>query len=122
MMAKYGLSVIVLQLPTLVVLVAGIALLTTRRATLPPRSVQLGVAGCVAMLVGTLVGLAWSVSLPLLVSQGGGVNFTNVSLLSLLVGGVLTLLHAAGLGLLIAAVLGGVRVPDPPPTAAAPPA
>jgi hypothetical protein len=118
MMAVYGLSVVVVQLPTLVVLVAGIALLTTRRATLPPRSVQLGVAGCVALLVGALVGLAWSVSLPLLVSQGGAVNFTNVSLLSLLVGGVLALLHAAGLGLLIAAVLGSVRAPAPPTPAA----
>jgi hypothetical protein len=121
-MAGYQVAAIVAQLPTIAVLVAGIALLMTRRATLPARSVQLGVAGCVTTLAGALGGLAWSFAVWALVSQGGGVNIANFGLLSFLIGGILTLLHASGLGLLIAAVLGGVRATAGPmsPTAAPP--
>jgi hypothetical protein len=116
MMAAYQLLLIVAQLPTIAVLGVGIALLATRRDSLPARSVQLGVAGCVVTLVGALGSLAWSLAVPALVSRSG-MNFTDFGLLSFLVGAALTLLHAAGLGLLIAAVLGGVRAPAPSVTA-----
>ena len=119
-MAGYQLSAIVAQLPTIAVLVAGIALLATRRASLPARSVQLGVAGCVITIVGALGGLAWSFAVWALVSRGGGISVANFGLVSVLITGLLTLLHASGIGLLIAAVLGGARATTAPTPPSAP--
>jgi hypothetical protein len=116
--AAVQLTLIVVQLPMIAVLVAGIVLLVTRRATLAARSAQLAVAGCVSVLVGTLGSLAWSLSIPVLITDVGP---NNLGVLSFVVGGTLILLDAAGLGLLIAGVLaGGARAPSVAPAASSP--
>jgi len=111
------LTFIMAQLPVVAVLVVGIMLLVTRRATLAPRSARLALAGCVTVLVGTLGGLAWSLAIPVLITD---VGLSNLAVLSFVVGGTLMLLEAAGLGLLIAGVLaGGARAPSAAPAAPA---
>jgi len=95
------------QLPILVVLIVGLVLLAGAGDRLPPRSRLLARFGLLLLLAERLAALAWSVLVPRLIAQldvDGGVLHTW-ALASSLVGFMLALLAAAGIGLLVAALL-----------------
>ncbi|MER5702639.1 hypothetical protein ABT023_11935 [Micromonospora sp. NPDC002296] len=108
----YSATQVAAQLPTLLVLVAGLTLAIVFRDRLGRRSRLLLVSGVVVLLVGTLVSLAWLLALPRLYGSGGAsMSVVTVARLNTGVSLVLALLHPAGLGLVIAAVLTGRRPP-----------
>ncbi|MGX6605701.1 hypothetical protein ACWKSP_26745 [Micromonosporaceae bacterium Da 78-11] len=109
----------VVQLPILAVLIVGLALLSSSRGRLlPARSGLLARAGLGMLLAHSLAALAWSALLPQLIMQtnfgSGSLTLRSYGLISAVVGFMLSLLFAAGLGLLVAALLGAGRPPDPP--------
>ncbi|QSB16851.1 hypothetical protein JQS43_11515 [Natronosporangium hydrolyticum] len=115
----YVISQTVFALPALIVLVAGLALLTARRRTVGPRATGLAIAGAAVLLAGAVVNVVWASSLPWVLqattSTGG------YAMMSAGVGILTAILHATGIGLLIAAVLtrtpasqAGIAQLDPP--------
>ena len=100
-------GVFVVQLPVLAVLVLGLILLTTQGARLPRRSLQLGRFGLVVLLAESLGSMIWSVLLPQIISSlDFATGWTRTyGLINAAVGLVLALLFAAGIGLLIGAIL-----------------
>lgn len=108
-------GVLVGQLPILAVLVVGLILLTQQAAALPPRSRQLGRAGLAVLLGESVAAMVWSVLLPQLIYQLGSGSVSTYGLINAGVGLVLALLSAAGVGLLIAAVLAARQPSSPPP-------
>jgi hypothetical protein len=108
------------QLPILAVLVVGLILLSQQGARLPGRSRQLGRAGLVVLLAESVAAMVWSVLLPQIIYQVGSGRVRTYALLNAGVGLVLALLSAAGVGLLVAAVL-AARQPSYPPSYAPPP-
>jgi hypothetical protein len=110
-------GVFVVQLPVLAVLVVGLVLLTTQGARLPRRSLQLGRAGLVVMLAESLGSMAWSVLLPQIISGlDHEVGWARTyGLINAAVGLVLALLFAAGIGLLIGALLAARQPSFAPP-------
>ncbi|HEY0697825.1 MAG TPA: hypothetical protein VGD43_08445 [Micromonospora sp.] len=112
------------RLPLVVVLIVGAVLLSTRRARLPRRAFSLGIGGIVLLVVTALLGVGWTLAIPYLARNLdlGGTDFTSVITGA---GFLLTLLDAAGIGLLVAAVLAGaassVRIPPTGPGAFPPP-
>jgi hypothetical protein len=105
---------IVSQIPVLVVLVAGLVLLAARRRTLTGRAGTLAIAGCGVLLAGIILSTAWTSSY-IWVYSDGDFDDRTFGLLAAAVGLVLTLIHATGLALVIAAVLAAAR-PAAPPT------
>ncbi|WP_405100168.1 hypothetical protein [Micromonospora sp. NBC_01412] len=106
----YSAAQVATQLPTLLVLVAGLTLAMVSRDRLGRLSRLLLVSGVVVLLFGALVSLAWLLVLPRLYASGGAsMSGVTVARLSTGVGLVLALLHPAGLGLVIAATLTGRR-------------
>ncbi|MDQ7905637.1 hypothetical protein RB614_14045 [Phytohabitans sp. ZYX-F-186] len=101
------------QLPALIVLVVGLALLAARRRTLTGRAGALAVSGCAVLLAGVLLSIAWTSSY-IWIYSGGDFDVTEFGLIASGVGLVLTLVHATGLALVIAAVLAGARPAAPP--------
>jgi hypothetical protein len=93
----------VVHAPVVLVLVAGVILLASAGARLPGRSRSLALAGVVVLLVGVLLGLAWSMALPWLV--GSQLSTQEWGVASFVVNLLLTLWQAVGLGLLLGAVL-----------------
>jgi hypothetical protein len=102
------------QLPALVVLVVGLVLVAARRRTLTGNAGTLAVIGCAVLLGGTLISVAWTSSYTWVFSEGD-FDVRDFGLLASAVGLALTLIHATGLALVIAAVLAGAR-PAAPPT------
>ncbi|WP_446216674.1 hypothetical protein [Micromonospora sp. IBHARD004] len=100
------------QLPTLLVLAAGLVLALVNRLPRGPRGLLF--AGTAVLLLGALLNLVWVLALPRLVA--GGWSTIQTSRLTLVLGPLLALLHPAGLGLLVAAVLAGRRATAPPAT------
>ncbi|WP_319460792.1 hypothetical protein [Micromonospora sp. RTP1Z1] len=101
------------QLPTLLVLATGLVLaLVNRRLPRGPRGLLF--AGTAVLLLGALLNLAWVLALPHLVA--GGWSAVQASRLTLVIGPLGALLHPAGLGLLVAAVLAGRRATAAPAT------
>jgi hypothetical protein len=98
------------HLPLLAVLVAGFVLIATRRAWLGPRSVLLARLGLGALALGSLLQLAWAMLIPTLYSTLD-YSMTRYSLMFSVSGLVTSLISAAGVGLLIAAVV--TRSPGP---------
>ncbi|MFI7600970.1 hypothetical protein [Actinoplanes sp. NPDC049681] len=120
MTVGYLLSGVLTHLPVLAVLITGLVLVTSRQARLGPRSTMLARLGLAALILGELLGAVWVIVFPQLIhsldyrpSTYGVVTF-GVSL-------VLSVLTAAGVGLLIAAVVtrapGGSAPFEPPPYA-----
>lgn len=99
------------QLPTLLVLAAGLVLaLINRRLPRGPRGLLL--AGLAVLLLGALLSLGWLLALPQIMQSGGAAQFTR---LNMIVGPLLALLHPLGLGLVVAAALTGrTTAPTPP--------
>ncbi|MFI1193414.1 hypothetical protein ACH4T9_09150 [Micromonospora sp. NPDC020750] len=106
----YSATQVATQLPTLLVLAAGLTLAVVSRDRLGRPSRLMLVSGVVVLLVGTLVSLAWLLVLPRLYTSGGAsLSGVTVARLNTGVSLVLALLHPAGLGLVIAAALTGRR-------------
>jgi hypothetical protein len=101
------------QLPALVVLVVGLLLVATRRRTLTGRAGVLAISGCAVLLAGILLGVAWTSSY-IWIYADGDFDVRSFGVLSSVVGLALTLVHATGLALVIAAVLAGARPAAPP--------
>ncbi|MEV6596932.1 hypothetical protein AB0M36_08730 [Actinoplanes sp. NPDC051346] len=104
--------------PLLAVLIAGLALLSARRARLGPRSVTLARLGLSVLLVSKLLSLLWDLAFPLLMYSPVYLEQQDYLRLTRVVSIVVTLLSAAGLAVLIAAVLaraqaGGAPTPGP---------
>lgn len=98
------------HLPLLAVLVVGFILISSRRAWLGQRSALLARMGLGALALGSLLQLAWSLLIPTLYSSMDFpmLRFSMVfSLISL----VTSAASAAGVGLLVAAVV--TRSPGP---------
>ncbi|MGC4803473.1 hypothetical protein [Micromonospora sp. DT233] len=95
------------QLPTLLVLVAGVVLAVLTRDRLPRRSRTLLVCGALVLLVGALLNLAWLVVIPRL--HQSGTSAGDIGWLSGGLGLVSAVLNPVGLGLLVAAALTGRR-------------
>ena len=110
------------HLPLLAVLVAGFVLIATRRAWLGPRSVLLARLGLGALALGSLLQVAWTMLIPMLYSTLD-YSVMRFNLLFSVSGLVTSLISAAGVGLLIAAVVTrspGPAFPGQPPTGGPP--
>ncbi|WP_250001931.1 hypothetical protein [Actinoplanes sp. M2I2] len=92
----------VVQLPVLAVLVAGLVVLSSPARRLPGRSHQFARAGLIVLLAETLASIAWNIAFTQIVARTG-FSMTQVGLAGSIVGFMLAVLFAAGLGLLIAA-------------------
>ncbi|MEU0153187.1 hypothetical protein [Micromonospora fulviviridis] len=103
---------LLIQLPTLLVLVTGLVLALTRRLPRGPRVLLLG--GVAVLLLAAVVNLLWVLVFPHLIAEGW--SATRVSRLSLLFAPIQALLHPAGLALVIGAALAGRRATGPEPT------
>jgi hypothetical protein len=102
------------QFPMAIVLVVGLVLVTTRRRTLGGRAGAFALAGCVVLLGGFFSDVAWIAALPWLIDEYD-LDAGDFGLMVSALGLVLTLIHATGLALIIAAVLSDRRPPAPPP-------
>ncbi|MEV4493022.1 hypothetical protein AB0K04_23265 [Micromonospora coxensis] len=117
-MQQYGYSILTLlmELPTIAVLVTALVLASTRRDRLPARTRVLLTSGALVLLAAGLVALAWSLTFPHLVGsdwmRDGG--YRRISLISLAVTAVTSLSFPIGLGLLLGAVFAGRGRADAP--------
>ncbi|MEH1013887.1 hypothetical protein V6U90_12365 [Micromonospora sp. CPCC 206060] len=100
------------HLPTLLVLLVGLILVGTARGRLPGRSGTLALAGMGVLVLGDLLSIGWAVLFTQLVRQDWTAR--ELGLAGSGVGVLLSLWHATGLGLLVAAVLAGRRAVPPP--------
>jgi hypothetical protein len=93
----------VIQFPVIAVLIAGLVVLSSPARRLPGRSNLLARAGLGVLLAETVASGAWNLVFLLVI---GRADFTasELGLISSLVGFLLAVLFAAGLGLLIAAL------------------
>jgi hypothetical protein len=92
------------HLPLLAVLVAGFVLVATRRRRLGPRSVLFARLGLGALAAGSVLQVAWTMLLPTVYSRLE-YSATRYGLLFSGVGLVTSLVSAAGVGLLIVALV-----------------
>ncbi|MER6756382.1 hypothetical protein AB0I85_00175 [Micromonospora echinofusca] len=95
------------ETPTVVVLLVGLVLVATAGQRLPRRPRMLALSGLAVLLVGALLGAAWTLLLPRVFGSDWGRS--NFQLLNLAHGGVQALAYPLGTGLLVAAVLAGRR-------------
>ncbi|MEV4707222.1 hypothetical protein [Actinoplanes sp. NPDC049316] len=104
MSVGYLFSGVITHLPVLAVLVAGLVLVATRRARLGRRSTSLAQLGLGALLLGQILDIAWFVLLPRII---GSLDYSTrtYGVLTLAVGIVLAVVVAAGVALLIAALV-----------------
>ena len=110
MTVGYLFSGVLGHLPLLAVLIAGFVLIAARRARLGPRSVLFARLGLGALVLGSLLQIAWTLLIPVLYSRLD-YSATRYGLLFSGVGLVTALVSAVGVGLLIAAVV--TRSPGP---------
>jgi hypothetical protein len=112
------------QAPVFGVLVVGLILLATQGHRLPPRSRQLGRIGLVIMLVEAVASVLWTALLPQLLSRMSYDRgfIQTYSIATAIVGIIMSLLFATGLGLLVAALM-AARQPAVwgPPAGSVPP-
>ncbi|NES39103.1 hypothetical protein G3554_23580 [Micromonospora sp. PPF5-17] len=100
---------LLLQLPTLMVLVTGLVLaLVHRRLPRTGRGLLLG--GVALLLLALLLNVAWVLTITHAYRTWNG---TEALRFGMAVGALQLLLHPAGLALIIAAALTGRRVPSP---------
>ncbi|MET0423888.1 MAG: hypothetical protein ABW046_08440 [Actinoplanes sp.] len=117
-MYSYGafFGTLVVQLPLLAVLILGLVLLSAGGRRLPGRAGLLARCGLGVLLAHSVAATVWSVLLPQLILRSdfhvGAARTFGIA--SSIVGLLLSALFAAGIGLLIAALL-AARRPDPGP-------
>ncbi|GAB2936714.1 hypothetical protein GCM10027280_26070 [Micromonospora polyrhachis] len=102
-------------LPTMLVLVVGLILVAVAGKRLPGRARVLAFLGGAVLLLELLLALAWGLAIPTLFREGV-FNHAEFTPISLVVSLLLSLMQAAGIGLLIGAVLAG-RTARTEPTA-----
>ncbi|MEU8614928.1 hypothetical protein AB0C29_43785 [Actinoplanes sp. NPDC048791] len=100
------------HLPLLAVLIAGFVLVAARRDRLSPRSMLFARLGLGALLLGSLLQFAWTMLIPVLYSSLD-YSATQYGLVFGLIGLITALISAAGVGLLIAAVVTRGSAPGP---------
>lgn len=105
------------RIPLLVLWAATIYLALTRH-DLPRRVTSLALAGGVTLLVVELVFGIGAMALPLVAARSGA-SMAAIGGASMVISLVSTLVHTAGLGLLVAAIF-AKRTPDVDPTLASP--
>lgn len=110
MSVGYLLSNLVGHLPMLAVLVAGFVLVSARGRAIGPRSAGLARLGLAVLTVTVVLQLAWSVALPRVLSSLD--STTRFGIASFVIGMFLALLSAAGIALILAAVV--TRAPAGP--------
>ena len=105
------------HLPMLAVLIAGFVLVAARRERLGPRSTLFARLGLGALVLGSLLQMGWTVLFPALYSS---LNYSpsDYGVAFALIGLMTSVISAAGVGLLIAAVVsrgpaGGFGGPGP---------
>ncbi|MBU2661946.1 hypothetical protein KOI35_00350 [Actinoplanes bogorensis] len=91
----------VVQIPVVVVLVAGLVMLSAPQRRLPGRSQTLARAGLIVLLAETVASLAWNITFTQIVARSGW-TATQFGLISSIVGLMLAVFFAVGLGLLVA--------------------
>jgi hypothetical protein len=89
---------LVVQLPMLAIVVVGGVLLLTRRDRLPRRSANFGLVGLGLLALSALADMVWYTSLPALVRSMG---YSGYGLVWFVASLLLTLLHAAGIAMLV---------------------
>lgn len=104
MSVGYLFSAVLGHLPLLAVVIAGFVLITTGRERIGPRSVLLGRLGLGALAVGSVLQIAWTMAIPALYSTLD-YSATRYGLLFSVIGLITSLISAAGVGLLIAALV-----------------
>jgi hypothetical protein len=97
------------RLPLLVVLIVGVILLIVRRARMPRSAFWLGVAGVVVLTLSAVTDVFWVSWVPNLYRDS---SVADVTVLISVVGLTLSLVHAIGIGLIIASAL--IRPAVPP--------
>lgn len=122
------LGIFLVQVPVFAVLIVGLILLSGPGRRLPPRSLLLARAGLGVMLAEVLASMTWSALLPQILSRmdyrDGFIR--TYGIINGIVGFILAILFAAGVGLLVAALLGarepsaGGPPPNPAPSGPAP--
>ena len=117
----YVLSTFVAQLPLLVVLIAGFVLVSRRRAWLGPRSALLGLTGLGVLTLELVMSWVWTIMFPRLIDTFD-LSATGLGLVSGVIGMILSVITAVGIGLLIAALVTRPARQAPPVPPAFPPA
>ena len=108
-------SGVVVQLPLLAVLVTGFVLVSGRRAAIGGRSALLARVGLAVLTVSVLLQVLWTALFPWLLAALD-LNYSRFGVLSFAVGLVLSLVHAAAIALLVAAIVTRARQePQPQP-------
>jgi hypothetical protein len=104
MSVGYLFSGVLGHLPLLAVLITGFVLIAGRRAWLGPRSVLLARLGLGALALGSVLQMVWTLLIPLLYSRLD-YSATRYGLVISVFGLLTALISAAGVGLLIAALV-----------------
>ncbi|MGW0431169.1 hypothetical protein ACWDV4_01265 [Micromonospora sp. NPDC003197] len=107
-------------LPSLLVLLVGLILVLVAGKRLPGRARVLAVLGGAILSVGLLLGMAWTLAIPTLIREGH-LAYGDFNRYNLFVTVVLSLMQAAGFGLLIGALLSARTAPVAPPAMPAAP-
>ncbi|MEV4641659.1 hypothetical protein AB0J80_30380 [Actinoplanes sp. NPDC049548] len=104
MTVSYLFSGLLGHLPVLAALIAGLVLVSARQTRLGPRSTTLARLGLAALLLSQLLNMAWLFVFPQLI-RSLDYRASTYGMVTFGVSVVLSLLMAAGLGLLIAALV-----------------
>jgi hypothetical protein len=110
MSVGYFLSNLLGHLPLLGVLIAGFVLVSARRPAIGARSASLARLGLVALLVSVILQLAWSTAIPQVMDTLD--STTQFGLAASVIGILLAVAFAAGVALILAAVV--TRSPSGP--------
>ncbi len=97
-------SGIVVQLPLLAILIGGFVLVSTRRARIGARSALFARIGLAVLAVNLVFQAVWTVLFPQLISSLD-LEYSQFGMLSFGAGLILTVLLAAGIALLIGAIV-----------------
>jgi hypothetical protein len=111
----FALTQLIYQLPMLVVLVIGFALIPGRRARIGARRANLATAGLLVLALEMLIGIMWS-SLGTLLIMDRNISMSNFRVLAPTISFFLAVLTATAVALLLAAVV----APGPDAAAAVP--
>lgn len=98
------LSGVIAQLPLLAVVIGGFVVVGVRRAQIGARSALLARLGLAVLAVDLVLQGLWTVTLPRLISSLD-MNYSRFGMFSFGVGLILTILYAAAIALLIAAIV-----------------
>ena len=104
---------LLVQLPVLAALIAGLVVLSMPGRRLPGRAGLLARGGLLVLLVQTLAATVWNAAFQqILISARLDYSVTEFGVLNAIVNFMLSVAFAAGLGLVIAALVAGRRGPS----------